>query len=163
MCETFEIDIRRDQRDAPRGELPGLHRAPRVEADDELRRAQKHVRPAGLTELHAAEHRFGAVPAPAQTELVETQVEPRLGAYEPLQRGPVFGHPRKRQLVSDDYSACERRNGGASQDAGTNAPATQKRRARQRGGSQGRSRRFDVVTRLARRHGRRLRKPPVLS
>src|SRR6185369_15743757 len=89
--QLLEIDVGSDQRDATGNEPACTHRLPGVDADDELRGAQQDVRTAGFAQLYAAEDGFGAIPAQAEGELVEADVEACLGAHEALERGSLAG------------------------------------------------------------------------
>ncbi len=111
LCaEALEVDVRRDQRDASGFELSAAHRAPGIESDRQLRRAQQDVGMSRLSQFHAAKNSFRAVPAPTQSKLAEAHVQSGLRLHQPLERGAMLGNPRERQLIGkdDDQKECGR-------------------------------------------------------
>ena len=102
-ADALEINVGRDERDAACFELTAAQRAPGIEADDELRRSEQHAGASGLTQLDTAEDGFGAVPTPAQAELVEAYVEAGVGADQVFERGAMLRHTGNRQLIRQQH------------------------------------------------------------
>jgi hypothetical protein len=59
-----EINLRRNQFDAPCLRMAAPQSAPGVEADNELRRAQQRFGVSWLVELNVSKYRLGAIPTP---------------------------------------------------------------------------------------------------
>src|SRR2546430_705598 len=70
-----EMDVGLDERDARHRELAAAEHPPGVEPHDESRGPQQHTAPPRLAEHDAVEHGFRTVPAPADGELSEADVE----------------------------------------------------------------------------------------
>src|SRR5438445_13752667 len=93
-----EIDVGLDERDARNRELAAAEHPPGVEPHDESRGPQQHTAPPRLAEHDAVEHGFRTVPAPADGELSEADVESGMLADQRLECGAVLRHARRGEL-----------------------------------------------------------------
>jgi hypothetical protein len=103
-----QINVGRHQRNPGGLELPTAQRLPHIKSNHELRRPEQYRRAPRLPELHAPENRLRPIPTPAQTELIEPNIETRLRADQPLERGTMLRYPGYRQLIRKQNDTEER-------------------------------------------------------
>jgi hypothetical protein len=107
-----QINVGRHQRNPGRLELPAPQRLPHIKSNHELRRPEQYRRAPRLPQLHPPEDRLRPIPTPAQTELIEANIETRLRTDQPLERSTMLRYPGYRQLIRQQNDTEERHNTG---------------------------------------------------
>jgi hypothetical protein len=108
-CPDLARYLRTFERDASGLEAAAARHAPQVERDGQARCAQPRAA-AWLPQHHRIKHGLRPVPAPAQPEIAEADLEPRLVADQLLERGTVLRCTRRRQLEGDQRDREENRD-----------------------------------------------------